>query len=352
MKKIPIKQFLNTPHPYRLNFPARMLLSRFRALDFMYQRVLRRPWLKNLPKRSYNNVHHSSSYIGAIPHYRTGIGHILAEWNTGLIWSQKLGLKFAHCPLRPPWNEFFGFKDFEDFSAISEQAHVRKVMLPKIQNDLDPEKSPLIQRIIKYYTRQGPCLFQLYFGQNSFRQDETSHILQEKYFAQRLIAPIPNCRREGFVNVSVHVRRPTFEDSKHPVYGDPSDPSYKMRFLDSRYYIQICKAILGALANSRVCFNVFSLGDKNDFSDFFQLPNVTLHINENDAETFHNIVMGDILILSPSSFSFKAGMVSRGAKIAASPWWHAIPENEEWCRVTLDVCPDDLNIFKFLNKIN
>ena len=38
----------------------------------------------------------------------------------------------------------------------------------------------------------------------------------------------------------------------------------------------------------------------------------------------------DILILSKSSFSYKAGLISNNLKIAPSNFWHAYPKNKKW----------------------
>lgn len=351
MTKIPIRQFLKTPPPYQLSFPIRVLLSRYRALDSMYRRVLHRPWLKNTPAISLNHANFCSSYIGAVPHYRTGIGHILAEWNTGLLWSQKLGLNFAHCPLRHPWNEFFGFHGFEEYSTLCKNPNVRRIMLPPIPNDIPPQESPVIKKIIGYYTQKTPCLFQLYFGQNSYRHDETSHILQEKYFLRRQTAPIPEHRTPDRVNVSVHVRRRNAEDMSNPAVHDPRGEVYKSRYRESDFFMTTCQHIEYSIGAGNVHFNIFSQGSPSDFKGFEKLSNTSFFLNTDVLETFHNIVTGDILVLSPSSFSFKAGMISKGLKIAAEPWWHYLPDNSEWCRLGVDSEQNAKRIQTFLRVL-
>ena len=59
------------------------------------------------------------------------------------------------------------------------------------------------------------------------------------------------------------------------------------------------------------------------------------------------MVVADILILSPSSFSYKAGIISRGIKIAKYPWWHEIPNNSEWLRSDED---GNFNPYPILEK--
>lgn len=333
MKLSLLKTFIKTPPLYRYNFPARVLLSRFPREDTIIQSLLRRPWIAKQKNASMDRTNLAQCFIGSIPHYRTGIGHILAEWNTGLLWSQKLGIPFAHCPLRDPWNDFFGLHGFEDLPAISSTKGLRRVLLPPIPDADNPAESPLIINILNHFSKKGPCLFLLYFGQNSYRHDETSSVLREKYFSRRISAPICNWRTPYKINVSVHVRRRNAEDMSNPTVHDPNGAAYKSRYRDSEFFIQTCRAIENILGPDKLHFNIFSQGETKDFSDFQTLKNTTLFLNKDVCETFHNVVLGDLLVLSPSSFSFKAGMISKGLKIAAEPWWHYIPDNQEWCRL-------------------
>ena len=228
---------------------------------------------------------------------------------------------------------------------------MRRVLLPLIPDSDSPEQSALIGRIVRHYARKGPCLFQLYFGQNSYRQDQTSHILRDKYFSKRLAYPMPDCRTRATINVSVHVRRRNQEDMSNPTVHDPNGPAYKARYRDDAFFISACRDIASALGADRVKFNIFSQGQETSFRDFACLPNVSFFLDEDVLKTFHNIVMGDILVLSPSSFSFKAGMISKGLKIAAEPWWHYIPDNSEWCRLGPDPGANAQKVRQFLHEL-
>src|SRR6266513_211126 len=324
-----LKAFLRTHEPYRTNFTERVLLDKAPILDAACQAWVRRPWLQRGKPTPVQSLH-DGCYIGAIPHYRAGIGHILAEWNTGLLWSIKLGIPFAHCPLRAPWNDFLGLTDFPDYETVRQTRGIRCVKLPPIPETENPAESPLITNIINHYGQKAPTLFHLYYGQNSFRHDETSDILREKYFARRQIDPMPSVRMEGLINVSVHVRRPTAEDSTDPRFNDPNSEVHRSRYFASSFFVRLCQTIEKTLGRDQVMFNIFSLGLPSDFREFEVLRNRRIYLNTDVLETFHNLVIGDILIVSPSGFSFKAGMISRDLKIAPHPWWHYIPEDSSW----------------------
>ena len=153
------------------------------------------------------------------------------------------------------------------------------------------------------------------------------------------------------INVSVHVRRRNAEDMSNSTVHDPNGAAYKARYRDSEFFIQTCRTIENVLGPDNLHFNIFSQGETNAFSDFKALKNSTLFLNEDVCETFHNIVLGDLLVLSPSSFSFKAGMISKGLKIAAEPWWHYIPDNQEWCRLQNEDRESEKKIRSFLKNL-
>jgi hypothetical protein len=344
-----LRAFLRTKEPYRTDFSVRTLLHFSPALARAHKAWLRRPWLRSAGSERRISGLKPGCRIGAVPHYRTGIGHTLAEWNTGLLWSMKLGIEFAHCPVREPWDAFLGLTGFDQFQELKENG-LPVVRLPLIPYQEDPAESPLLSNIINHYGRDRPTLFQLHFEQNAFRHDETSEILREKYFARRVRDPVPDVRVSGKINVSIHMRRRNKEDMTNPLVHDPNSPDYKARYLPADYFVNTCRTIESVFGREKVTFNVFSQGTPDDFADLQCLGQVRFFLDEDVLRTFHNILMGDILVLSPSSYSFKAGMISRGYKIAPHPWWHYIPESAEWCRGSVECQGDDSNVRSFLEK--
>lgn len=317
-------------------------------MNAAYQARLERRWIQ----RSSAPIEKlkAGCYIGAIPHYRTGIGHILSEWNAGLLWSIKLGIPFAHCPLRPPWNDFFGLTDFPDYETLRQTPGIQIVKLPQIPDDEEAAKSSVINSIINHYGQRAPTLFQLYHGQNTFRHDETSEILRAKYQARREIDPIASVRQEGLINISVHVRIRNADDMSNPKVHDPNGAYYKSRYFGNDFFLNACSAIEAALGADRTVFNVFSQGKLEDFKEFTALKNVRFFLDYDVLETFHNLVVGDVLIVSPSGFSFIAGMISPGLKIAAHPWWHYVPENAKWCHIGKGPTEDQARVAAFVQS--
>ena len=102
------------------------------------------------------------------------------------------------------------------------------------------------------------------------------------------------------------------------------------RFLDLDYFLGLCQKIERTLGADSVQFNVFGQGEQKDYEPFKHLQ---LCLDSDAYESFYNLTLADILITSPSAFSYMAGMLCEGLKLANYPWWHDIPERDDWIRV-------------------
>lgn len=330
-----IRKLAATPQPYRGDFPLRCLLARYPTLERRFERHLHRPWIDQRFDAPIDSLS-PGCHIGKIPHYRTGLGHMVSEWNTGLLWSHWLNIPFADCSMREPWADFFGLNGFQGFQSLLEKQRTRLIRLPRITFEEDPSANPSIRRIINFYGRQSPTLFQLYFDQNSFRQDEISPILQKKYFEGRRRAPIHSLRDDTKINISVHIRRRNAVDMSNPKVHDTNSAGYRQRYYDLEYFLDLCKFIEDALGKDRAIFHIFSQGNETDYHAFNFLRNVRYHIDRDLMETVHNLIIGDILVVSPSSLSFQAALISKAVIFAPYPFWHHIPDQPPWHRIHSD----------------
>ena len=70
-------------------------------------------------------------------------------------------------------------------------------------------------------------------------------------------------------------------------------------------------------------FNILSEGSKDDFASMLQgnKQNIKLHLNQTMLEAWQSMVVADILVLSPSSFSYSAALYNTGV-IVYSKFWH------------------------------
>jgi hypothetical protein len=67
-------------------------------------------------------------------------------------------------------------------------------------------------------------------------------------------------------------------------------------------------------------FHIYSQGKKENFTNL-ENTDVEFHLNEELTNTFIGLVAADILILSPSSFSYVAGLLSDGI-VYYKEFWH------------------------------
>jgi len=110
-------------------------------------------------------------------------------------------------------------------------------------------------------------------------------------------------------NVAVHIRR----DNQHD-YGKAG----LRTITPNSSYNQIMNIIRGKKNN--LIFHIYSQGNIENFKDLEQ-NDVIFHLNENIENTFIGMVASEILVTSPSSFSYVAALISEG-EIYYKNFWH------------------------------
>ena len=271
--------------------------------------------------------------VTAVPNIRAGIGHTLSEYIAGRIWARKTGARYAHCAMAEPWEAMLHFAGEGPSLTELKKRGVRCYKMPRLPSHPDELDFDSIRRKWVTLTRRGPVCIILGDGQNAYDQAYASKELRELYKAAPDYGQRLNLRVDGKINVSVHVRRRNKADMLNPSVHDENSAAYKARYLEGDYFLQLCRIIEQALGPDRVHFNLFSQGEEDAFAEFKELADIRFCLDTDQYETFHNLTLSDILIVSPSSFSFKAGMLCDGLKLAKYPWWHEIPEDEEWVRI-------------------
>ena len=72
--------------------------------------------------------------------------------------------------------------------------------------------------------------------------------------------------------------------------------------------------------DKEIMFHVYSQGDLKNFIDL-ENQDVKFYINYDIIETFKGLVAANVLVISPSSFSYTAALLSDG-EIYYKPFWH------------------------------
>jgi len=118
-------------------------------------------------------------------------------------------------------------------------------------------------------------------------------------------------------HVAVHIRRPRPFDTRTQGVDTPDE-----------YYVNCMRAVqqMYTSASKPLLFHIFSTGTERAFEVYKQFPCV-FHLDESTFETFNKMVYADILITSPSSFSYVAALLTDGIVIY-KPFWH--PPRKQW----------------------
>lgn len=119
------------------------------------------------------------------------------------------------------------------------------------------------------------------------------------------------------INVAVHVRRPN-KCNVRMEGSDTPDEYYLncMRIIQEKYKQE----------NKECLFHIYSQGNEETFHMYKAFP-VKFHFQDDTFETFNGMVFADVLILSESSYSYTAGLLSNGI-IVYKPFWH--PPRKHW----------------------
>jgi hypothetical protein len=148
-----------------------------------------------------------------------------------------------------------------------------------------------------------------YFEKNIDVCCENEHLeLLKKYFWEN---KSKNYFNNNKFNVAVQIRRENPHDR-----GQAGDRATT----PNQYYLNIMNSIREKYKDKKIVFHIYSQGKTKDFM-VLGGPDVYYHLNENIIETFIGMVSAKVLVLSPSSFSYIAGLLSDG-EVYYKKFWH------------------------------
>jgi hypothetical protein len=116
----------------------------------------------------------------------------------------------------------------------------------------------------------------------------------------------------GKLNVAVHIRR------ENPIDNGSAG---ERATTPNSYYLNIINHIRRKYSDKNMQFHIYSQGNQYNFKEF-ENEDTTLYLDHDLIESFFGMVSAEILITSPSSFSYVAALISDG-EIYYKPFWHA-----------------------------
>ena len=279
-------------------------------------------------------------YLTQCPNKGAGIGHQLANWNSGLWYSSLFETHYAYSELSSEsWNEFFGFFKNEIAARELLESGYKKRCLPYFDSD-NPKEVIIVRNIIESYMGYKVVFF-LDLDQGYRAQCGTKSILRDKFNSAYSRVSDNLFYDSAYINIAVHIRRGDIGGERAQL-----NQRLKARWLDNNYYANIIEQISYKINNNfKVKIYLFSQGDKKEFTMFDRYDNLVYCLDCSAMESFLHMVRADILVMSRSSFSYKPALISDGIIICPPGFWHEYPEDERWMMVDGDglLCKDQLD---------
>jgi hypothetical protein len=124
----------------------------------------------------------------------------------------------------------------------------------------------------------------------------------------------------SYTNVAIHIRRPDDFDIRNNLFDS-------FRRCDNSHYINILNSIRHSEHKKPLRFHIYSCDTLENLKDLAS-DDVVFHIDEKVLDTFNDLVFADILVLSKSSFSYIAALLSRAEIKYYTQFWH--PPLDGW----------------------
>jgi hypothetical protein len=118
-------------------------------------------------------------------------------------------------------------------------------------------------------------------------------------------------------HVAVHVRRKAKFDVRNDGVTTPN-----------KYFIDCMRLIQLHFETKEkpLLFHIYSQGEESEYEEYKEFP-IEFHLGDDTFQSFTGMVFADILVLSESSMSYTAGLLSLG-KVIYKPFWH--PPRKHW----------------------
>lgn len=275
-------------------------------------------------------------FLSALPHPTTGSGHRFSEWLAGLRLANALGIEYLNAGIGNGWDDVYQTSRFPSLHAFLKNEKFFCIQMPKFASDSD------LSEVKRWLLEQKPrcplvsrILLLAHDGQFFYRLTDDPLTLKSQLGFDNTEKTANRSLRIG-----VHVRRGDVAAMQQKNAGD-----WRRRYLPNSWYAarldEVCQAL--SQLGIRYHIEIYSEGKLKEFDeDFRKLEFIKYFLNGSAIETFRRMMDADILIVSPSSFSFNAGLLSQGIKIVKAPWWHEIPSASNWISVKEENSPSEL----------
>jgi len=264
-------------------------------------------------------------YLSAEPNPGAGIGHQIANWNSGYWFAKQFDLQFAHTPFSiKEWEDFLGFGFNEaSVSDLIKNKGYKKIKIPLFDEKNNGEVSRT-KKIIKSF-KGSKVIFMC--EQDQFYKNQYGVIkeIQQKFYSSASRKEDKLQYNTNAYNVAIHLRRGDI------VAGQNKNENHTMRWLTNDYFLKTLQNTLDYITtDKRVNIYLFSQGKKEDFLEFKKFENINFCLDMNAQDSFVHMVYADLLITSKSSFSYKPSLLNKGIKVVPKDFWHGYPKTQDF----------------------
>jgi len=293
---------------------------------------------------NFNNISkNQKNYMSIDVDPGAGIGHQLANYNSAIWYAKKFNLIHAHTSFpNKKWEKLLGF----NYSIICSENLInkgyKKIKLPifKEKNLIEISK---IKKIIHSYRDQKIILF-LEFNQGYTKQYQIADYQKEKFYSSKQRKKDITIFNHKDVNIAVHIRLPMIIEDVVKRYNDIN---YTSNIINKSFNM-LESALKKIKTKKKIKIFIFTQFYNKNLEIFNKFSNVKYCYKISPYKSFISLVYADVLITSSSSFSYKAGIISKGIKISPKDFWHGYPINDKkWVLTSANG-----RFIKKINKIN
>lgn len=290
------------------------------------------PWLDRFFARYADRLDSSEvgeSYLELEIHPYALVGHQVASWAHGYLWARDLGLAYLGGDLTRDRDGFFNFKSL---AATRPKAKPKSVRLLWVSDERDPRSLRILRGQVARARHKHPnrvLVFKLALDPARWDQVPAEEVVREAVLRGYKGGELLKAEQASDY-VAIHIRRGADIHENHV-----SGKEAVNRWVLEEWHVAIVEALraLPSLAGKEV--RVYALGQPEDFP-LLARAGVTLRLNGDRDTDLVELAAARMLILSPSSFSFTAALISRSVILGRVPWWHFIPNTGRWVTIDAD----------------
>jgi hypothetical protein len=266
---------------------------------------------------------HMEASLSSEIHPYPGLGHQLSGWISGQLWARDLGLDYAGGILT---QDDRGLFDFSTSQREEEADGTGFVRLSSVNDERDPRGLTVLQGQIRRNLNKSPVRpirFRLALDQARWNQTPAADAIRASVLGGSYGSMLRQIEQERPPYVALHIRRgDVFE-------GLTGGSTGLLRWVDERWYVELVHRLRRHPELQDLEVRAYALGQPEDFPAL-KREGITLRVNGDRDLDFVELCGARVLVAAPSSFSFSAGLASRGVVVAQSPWWHDVPDEGRW----------------------